>query len=634
MTPEIGNLLLYLSLALSLVGFVLPFFNFQIKFIRRLSLANFLLIVGAFFCLVYCYIVSDFSVLNVFYNSHTNKPLIYKISGAWGNHEGSMLLWLSSISFFTVLFSLFAKGDEKIISYTLAVQGILTAIFVAFVLFTSNPFVRLFPAPDNGMGLNPVLQDIGLAMHPPMLYLGYVGFSVAFSAAIAALLLGNVDKSWARMIRPWVMLSWTFLTVGIGLGSWWAYRELGWGGYWFWDPVENASLMPWLAATALIHTAIVTDKTGQLRIFSLLLAIVTFSLSLVGTFIVRSGMITSVHSFAQDPRRGIFILGIIVGIVGSALFLYGLKAHIIKSKEKSFHLLSRTIFILVNNLLLIVAVTVVLVGTIYPLVLELLTGEKISVGAPYFNSLIAPIAVIGCMLCVIATDLNWEKSKFVQLAKKHYKAILISFFITLSISLYFKIFSLISVIGIFAGFWLATRMTISLIENRPSFKSSFYAMYLAHLGFAFLVIAVSINSALIKDFEKPMSFKEEVLVGGFKVKFNGIDYQKGQNYVSRFGIFEVILPNHKQIYLYPETRLFMIEQQQTTEAAIYHHIFYDLYITIGEIDDRERIMVRVFVRPMMGWIWFSCILIFFGGINGLMLQFIRRNNERDKSIYT
>ncbi len=633
MAAELGSLSLYLALATSLLGFFLPFFQVNFSTIKKISLANFSLIICAFFSLVFCYITSDFSVLNVFYNSHTSKPIIYKISGAWGNHEGSMLLWLTSISFFTVLFSYFARGDKKLIDLTCAIQSALLVIFLSFVIFTSNPFVRLFPAPDNGLGLNPILQDIGLAMHPPMLYLGYVGFSVAFSAAIAALLNGKVDQFWARMIRPWVILSWTFLTCGIGLGSWWAYRELGWGGYWFWDPVENASLMPWLAATALIHTSIVTDKTAQLKIFSLLLAIITFSLSLVGTFIVRSGMITSVHSFAQDPTRGIFILGIIFGIIGSSLLLYLFRAHKIRSEEKTFYFFSRTIFILLNNIFLIVAITVVLVGTLYPLILELTTGNKVSVGAPYFNSLIAPISIILCGLSAIATDLNWDKSILSTILKTHSKSILISLSLTCAVCIYFGISNFVSISGILFGFWLALHMSTLLYSKKPNLKSGFYSMYLAHMGLAILTISISINSEMKKDFEKPMSFNEEIAIGVFKVKFNGIDYIQGQNYVSRVGIFEVILPNRKQIYLYPETRLFMIEQQQTTEAAIYHHLFYDLYITIGEIDDKERIMMRVFVRPMMGWIWFSCILIFFGGINGLVLQFIMRNDERNKSIH-
>jgi cytochrome c-type biogenesis protein CcmF len=626
MTPEIGKLLLHLSLALSLISGVLPFLypKNSLVILRRLWLANFTFTVGAFFCLIYCYIISDFSVLNVFYNSHTSKPLIYRISGAWGNHEGSMMLWLSAIAFFSVLFSYFAKGDEKIISYTLAVQGILSAIFVSFVIFTSSPFVRLFPAPTNGLGLNPILQDIGLAMHPPMLYMGYVGFSIAFSAAIAALIVGKVDALWARLIRPWVLLSWSFLTIGVGLGSWWAYRELGWGGYWFWDPVENASLMPWLAATALIHTSIVTDKTQQLKVFSLLLAILTFSLSLVGTFIVRSGMITSVHSFAQDPRRGMFILGILGLIVGSSLLLYLFRAHRIAYTEKTFSFLSRTIFILLNNLLLLVAVVVVLVGTLYPLILELITGEKISVGAPYFNSLIGPIAILSAMICAIGSDLNWERTKISQLIKTHFKPLLSSLVLTIGIVIYFQIHSLQSILGILASLWLIIHLTIHLYIKKPNFKSGFYAMYLAHMGFACLVLSVSLNHALVREFEKPMEFKEQAILGEFKIKFNGIDYQQGPNYVSRVGIFEIILPNHKQIYLYPETRLFLVEQQQTTEAAIHHHLLYDLYVTIGEIDDKERIMVRVFVRPMIGWIWFSCILIFFGGVNGLVLQLIRR----------
>ncbi len=629
MAPELGKLLLYLSLALSLIAGVVPFLhpNGRQVTLKYICIANFALTSGAFCCLILSYIISDFSVLNVFYNSHTSKPMIYKISGAWGNHEGSMMLWLSAITFFSVLFSCFAKGDEKIISYTLGVQGVLTAIFTAFVLFTSNPFIRLFPAPTDGLGLNPILQDIGLAMHPPMLYLGYVGFSVAFSAAIAALIIGKVDQYWAKLIRPWVLLSWSFLTVGVGLGSWWAYRELGWGGYWFWDPVENASLMPWLAATALIHSAIVTDKTQQLKILSLLLAIITFSLSLVGTFIVRSGMITSVHSFAQDPRRGVFILGILALIIGSSLLLYIFRAHKISYAEKRFYFLSRTVFVLLNNFLLLIAAIIVLVGTLYPLILELITGEKISVGAPYFNALIAPIAIIGAMLCAIGSDIHWERSAIKELIKNHRTTFGCSFIVTFLIFLYFGIFSVLSFTGVLSGFWIGMHLTRVLCYRKPNFKSGFYPMYLAHMGFACLVVAVSLNSVLVNEMEKPMSFKEQISFEGFKIKFNGIDYEKAQNYVSRVGIFEVILPNHKQIYLYPETRLFVVEQQQTTEAAIYHHLFYDLYITIGEIDDKERIMVRIFYRPMIGWIWFSCILIFFGGINGLVLQLIKRINE-------
>jgi len=637
MIPELATLLLYLALISSLISSAL-YISSPDKpnvWMLRLVFVSFFLVLGSFLMLIYSFVISDFSVLNVFYNSHESKPLIYKISGAWGNHEGSMMLWLTAMNGFTMFFALFSRGEQKLINNTILIQNLLSALFLFFVIFTSNPFERIFPAPEQGLGLNPILQDIGLAFHPPMLYMGYVGFSLAFSAAISALIEGKLNQGWVKIVRPWVTISWTFLTIGIGLGSWWAYRELGWGGYWFWDPVENASLMPWLAATALIHSLIVTDRIGQFKISTLALAILTFCLSLVGTFIVRSGLITSVHSFAHDPKRGMFILGIIGALITASLALYIFRAHKISYQPKQFSFLSKPIFILFNNLMLVVAVSIVLIGTLYPLILELFTGDKISVGAPYFNSLIGPLAVIALIFCTIGTDLSWRGSNGFSLLKKHLLPLSSAMTLTALIFWHWEVaWNTFYFLGINFSLWLILHLTLIIYKLKPKIISGYYAMYLAHCGFAILVMSVIMNFALIKEMEKPIKHNEIITLENFKLKFNGINYSKHENYVSRVGIFEVLLPNNRQIYLYPETRLFPVEKQQTTEAAIFSHMLYDLYITIGEIDSEERIMVRASIRPMISWIWFSCILIAFGGINGLIIQIIQLLNDRNKSLYS
>jgi cytochrome c-type biogenesis protein CcmF len=569
----------------------------------------------AFLSLIVCYVISDFSVLNVVNNSHTAKPLIYKISGAWGNHEGSMLLWICSITFFSALFAYFSE-DTELKKYTLVIQAFLTTFFIAFVVFTSNPFERIFPAPLNGYGLNPILQDIGLAMHPPMLYLGYVGFSLAYSGAISALILGRIDKEFAYTFRPWVMMSWSCLSLGIGLGSWWAYRELGWGGFWFWDPVENSSLMPWLTASALIHSLIVLQKYDRQKHWVLLLSIMTFTLSMIGTFLVRSNIITSVHSFAQDPRRGLFILGFLGFATSLGLLLYALKAHKFTIKEHELYFFSRPTFILFNNLFLSLAAFIVILGTLYPSVLEIVYNKKMSVGAPYFNSLIGPLS-IGLLLFVnIGTQVNWQNTKVISLYQANKIPFVISLIITCVICWLTKINGILYFLGIFFSIWLIIALITYTLARRISFK--LLGMLLSHIGFAILVLSISLNAALEVEVEKPLKLNESLSVGKFKLTFTNIDLKKGKNYIARIAEFKVHKGNNLITTLYPETRFFPVELQQTTESAIHHALFYDLYIATGELEKSGLLMVRSYYKSMMSWVWLSGLLIFLGGACSLI----------------
>ncbi|MFT7087978.1 MAG: cytochrome c-type biogenesis protein CcmF [Rickettsiales bacterium] len=563
MASNIGFTALLLVL---IISFLQPLFSFftrknnsesNVKSLQILSATNFFLIAISFLSLVFCYVSSDFSVLNVYQNSHTLKPLIYKISGAWGNHEGSMLLMLCILNFYAAGFAFFSKINDKQKIITLATQSIIIFGFTAFVAFSSNPFLKSFPIPLEGLGLNPVLQDIGLAMHPPMLYLGYLGFSLIFSIFIAGLLSEKVDQNFAKHAKPWLMFSWSFLTLGIGLGSWWAYRELGWGGFWFWDPVENVSLMPWLCATALVHSITMLSKNNSFKIWSCFLAILTFVFCMLGIFLVRSGIITSVHSFASDPKRGIFIILLLLIIGGAGFLIFFIKSLKIQTSEQNFKLSSKNGMVLINNFLMCLALFIVALGTLYPLILELLFDTSISIGASYYNRLFTPIAVV--ILCLMVLVPSVRLSKF-----------------------------------------------------------SSKAMLLAHIGIFMIILAIAGTSFFSKTKELNMKFGDKTTISRYEIEFQNVDYVAGKNYVARQGIF-LIKKNNKQIaVLKPESRYYPENDQTTTEADIKYFIFSDLYLVIGGKDQEKDILenyaVRIYHKPFMSFIWLGCLLIFIGGI--------------------
>lgn len=620
--PELGNLSLYLLLVTSLLMLCNRLLNIRLSYLKVLSLSCFASTFFAFLFLIYCFANSDFSVLLVANHSHTAKPMIYRIAAAWGNHEGSMILWLVSTAFFSFLYCIFSKSPYQSLSLTLSVQGLVIFLFTLFVLFTSNPFQRIFPAPLNGLGLNPLLQDIGLAFHPPMLYLGYVGFSIPFSSAFAALILNKYEKNWANHMQPWILLSWSFLTLGIGLGSWWAYRELGWGGFWFWDPVENASLMPWLTSTALLHSLKLTRHVQGFSTWSILLAIITFTLSMVGTFLVRSGIVTSVHSFAVDSQKGIFILAILTILSGSALMLYAVRA-LKKTNASTRHpLFSKPMLIILNNVMFIFITSAVLVGTLYPLVYELIFKQPLTVGAPYFNSLLAPSAAILLILCILSNHSTWIKINF----RKAFYSIDFLLTIIAGVAIFYlyrpPAFS-ISFIIFIAGIWLVINNIRQLFTK---FKLVKGGMLLSHMGFGILACAIAASSLFQSETQKILNVGDEIKIENITLKIANLEYIKMQNYYARIATFEAFTTRKFLAFLKPETRLYFIEKRQTTEAAIYRSIFYDLYLTIAENIDNNGVLVRASFKPGIGFIWFGCLLMCLGGLYTLLTVSNKRQN--------
>jgi len=622
MAPALGNNSLYLALLISL-GIVLyqawQWLNQrQVKHEVLLLLwgVEFALVLSAFICLIYCFAVSDFSVMNVLNNSHTSKPLIYKISAAWGNHEGSMILWVLCIAFFSLVFGLKSDGNKKFVRTSLVIQAGLMLFFLSFIIFASNPFIRVFPTPVNGLGLNPILQDIGLAMHPPMLYLGYVGFSITYSAAIAGLWHGEIDAQWARDVRVWVLSSWACLTLGITLGSWWAYRELGWGGFWFWDPVENSSLMPWLIACALIHALLTLQKRGLQGNWCYIMAVLTFTMSVVGTFIVRSGLVTSVHAFAHDPARGMFILSFISIMLGGALLL-----HVFKKAsygKEDFYLHGREGFIYWNNLLLCTAAFTVLLGTLYPKVIELVQNKIISVGAPYFNQLFAPLSVIIALLCMVGTQALWGRS-FSRGSLGRLASSLAAALVAGAVSLVYGGCNVICSLVILSGVGL---LISQLFILRKATASS-----LAHVGVAVLMISIASNAMLQQSIERVIFIGEDIQLGSHTLNLQDITLHRASNYLARRAIIEV-KDGQKQIaIMQPETRFFPVEKQQTTEAAIYHMPLYDIYIAVGQVYEDGSVMVRAYLQPMIAGIWLAGLIITASALMAVFALFRKKNSS-------
>ena len=619
MVPSLGNLALYLSLFFAISQFIVSRKNKNLKFISISVIGLLISSLISFFLLMYSHVVSDFSVLNVFQNSHTTKPLLYKISGVWGNHEGSMLLWILVLTLFNYfIFKLFNKKNSVFILKTLEIQAFITIGFILFTVLTSNPFERMIPAQANGLGFNPILQDPALAIHPPLLYIGYVGFSAAFSISVATLSLNNSEKiPWYNYMKPFVATAWTFLTIGIALGAVWAYYELGWGGWWFWDPVENASFMPWLLGTALLHSLIIVEKRKSLQAWVLLLSILAFLLSVVGTFLVRSGILTSVHTFALDPSRGIYILIFIALIGGYSLILFGLKSKRYFDNNY-FTFFSKEGSILVNNILMVVVCATVFLGTIYPLLVEAFTNSKISVGEPYYNSTVIPIMIPAILVMGIGPMLGWGKEDKSKFFKKIFPSILITAVMTIFVFLIYQSYSVIGIVGIILSFWIISNNLIMLIKKNKKYSIS---MIIAHLGVGLLILGITGSSVWQEEKITRMKIDEKTKIEKYTIVFNKIEEIRRSNYIALQGNFLVFDEKRKIITkLKPENRFYPIENNFTTEASIHTNLFRDLYIVLGEGNSNDGWVVRIYYNPLVIWIWIGALVIFWGGISSININ--------------
>ncbi len=631
MIPELGHFSLILALCMSLILGTLPIFGAYrgysswIAVARPTAYAQFLFMALSYGCLTYSCLTHDFSVKYIATNSNTSLPVIYLISGVWGAHEGSLLLWGLVLTIWTALVAKFSKSiPDPTVARVLGVMGLVGIGFLLFLLFTSNPFERLFPAPLEGRDLNPLLQDPGLAIHPPMLYMGYVGFSVAFAFAIAALLEGRLDAAWARWSRPWTNMAWTFLTLGIALGSWWAYYELGWGGWWFWDPVENASFMPWLVGTALIHSLAATEKRGVFKTWTVLLAIFAFSLSLLGTFLVRSGVLTSVHAFASDPTRGLFILVFLAVVVGGSLTLYAVRAPSVKSST-SFEFVSKESVILLNNVLLVVTAASILLGTLYPLVIDALGMGKISVGPPYFNAVFVPLMAPLAIAVGVGMLLRWKKDSLSQLALRVRWFIAVSIVGGLLLPLLMPFYSWVAALGITLALWTVAMTVLSFIERLgakgwswqrlKTIPSGFYGMTFAHLGIAVFVIGITLTSIYSVEKDVRLAPNETIEMSGYVFEFHGVQQNKGPNYVAQQAFVTVTYQGQEVAKLEPQKRVYQVRTMPMTEAAIDAGFFRDLFVAIGEpLGDKGAWSLRIYYKAFIRWIWLGALFMAAGGL--------------------
>jgi cytochrome c-type biogenesis protein CcmF len=625
---ELGHFSLILAFAVALVQGIVPLVGAArnddrlMALGRTAALTQAFLVILAFGALTQAYVTSDFSVANVVANSHSAKPLLYKISGVWGNHEGSMLLWALILAVFGAAVAIFgANLPDTLRSRVLAIQALIGVGFLAFLLFTSNPFERVFPAPADGNGLNPLLQDPGLAFHPPLLYLGYVGFSVTYAFAVAALLEGRVDAAWARWVRPWTLAAWCFLTLGIALGSWWAYYILGWGGFWFWDPVENASLMPWLAGTALLHSAIVVEKRDALKSWTVLLAILAFSLSLLGTFLVRSGVLTSVHAFAQDPARGLYILGFLLAVTGGGLALYAWRAPQLQGGGL-FQPVSREGALILNNLLLCTLAATVLLGTLYPLFLDLLTGAKVSVGPPFFNATFVPIcAPLFAALCV-GPFLSWKRAELWPALARLRVAFVVSLAAALVALTVYDSRSTLAALAFGFGVWLivgslwglADRIRQGTLRTIPR---ATLGMVIAHAALGVVVLGSVATSAWHDETMQTMKPGDRISFAGYVVQLDKVEEVQGPNYVAERATLSVTVGGRPYTVMHPERRLFTVQRRQVAETAIQTNFLRDFYVTLGEGDPRQGWVIRLYLNPLAPWIWLGAAIMAFGGFVSL-----------------
>jgi cytochrome c-type biogenesis protein CcmF len=636
MIPEIGHMALWLALGVAMVLGVVPMAGAQrgradwMALARPTAVILFVLVAIAFGCLVASFVRHDFSVLYVASNSNSALPLPYRIAAVWGGHEGSLLLWMQMLTIWMLAVATFSRHlPQPVLARILAVMGLVSVGFLLFMLITSNPFTRLFPAAMDGRDLNPLLQDPGMVIHPPMLYMGYVGFSVAFAFAISALIGGNLDSVWARWSRPWTTVAWMFLTVGIALGSWWAYYELGWGGWWFWDPVENASFMPWLVGTALIHSLAVTEKRGSFKSWTVLLAIMAFSLSLLGTFLVRSGVLSSVHAFASDPSRGLFILGFLVVVIGSSLTLYAWRAPTVGLGAR-FALISRESMLLFNNVLLVVACGAVLLGTLYPLLLDALGLGKISVGVPYFDSVFMPLMAPMIFMMGVGPLARWKEASVPDLARRLKWAALVALLASLGSGWMAGGIHVASSIGLAMSWWVVASVVTDWLERlRPakgdssrSFMTrcrqmprSVVGMSVAHLGIAVFIAGVTMVKTYEVERDVRMDVGDTTEVHGFVFAFKGTREIRGPNYVAARALIEVTKNDELVTVMYPEKRIYRVQRNPMTEAAIHARLAGDLYVSLGEpIENTKAWVVRVYVKPFVDWIWSGCLLMALGGL--------------------
>jgi cytochrome c-type biogenesis protein CcmF len=633
---ELGHFALVLALILALIQSSLPLAGAARRRLGWMAVADstavaqFLLVATAFAALINAYVTSDFTVANVYENSHSAKPLLYKITGVWGNHEGSMVLWVFILSLFGAAVAWFGTNlPRELKARVLAVQGMIGAGFLLFILFTSDPFKRLWPAPPDGRGLNPILQDPGLAFHPPFLYLGYVGFSVAFSFAVAALIEGRVDAAWARWVRPWTLAAWCALTIGIAMGSWWAYYTLGWGGWWFWDPVENASFMPWLVGTALLHSAIVVEKRDALKSWTILLAILTFALSLIGTFLVRSGVLTSVHAFAVDPMRGTLILLLLLIAIGGSLSLYALRAPALQGGG-IFAPVSREGALVLNNLLLATAAATVFLGTLYPLFLDAVGGPKLSVGFPFFNRTFAPLMVPALIAVAAGPLLAWKRGDLLGALQRLWLALGAAIIVAL-VGLYVTHGGpVLAVLGLGLAAWVFTGAVCEWAERVKLLRAPLpetwrraltlpraaHGMTLAHLGLAVTVAGIA-ASAFESERIEVLHPGDDLPIAGYVLHLDGVAPAQGPNYTADRSTITVSRGGETVTVMHPEKRFFPVQQMPTSMTAIHTNLLADLYVALGDSDGKGGWTVRAYWKPLVPWIWIGAVLMGFGGLVSL-----------------
>jgi len=627
MIPELGQIALALALALAVVQGIFPLIGAQrgiaswIAMARPLARLQALVLAIAFGLLVYSFLQHDFSVLYVAQNSNTALPTPYLVSAVWGAHEGSLLLWALILGVWGAAVTLFSRSvPDIVIARVLSVLGLISVGFLLFMIITSNPFDRLLPAAVEGRDLNPLLQDPGLVIHPPMLYMGYVGFAIPFAFAVAAMIGGQLDAAWARWSRPWTHAAWIFLTLGIALGSWWAYYELGWGGWWFWDPVENASFMPWLVGTALIHSLAVTEKRGAFKAWTVLLAIFTFSLSLLGTFLVRSGVLTSVHAFASDPERGVFILMFLFAVVGSSLLLYAIRASEIKSSVR-FELLSRETFLLMNNVILLVSAVAVLLGTLYPLISDALQLGKISVGRPYFDRVFMILTLPLVALIGVGSMARWKRDTGERLWHKLRLPAAVAIILALAHGMLLApFFNPMTVLGVALGLWVVTTTLTGLRDrmkphnNLRHIPRGYWGMVLGHLGIAVFVIGVAMTSTYSTEKDIRLAPGETYEMGDYSFEFKGVTSVPGPNYTAYEGNIVARYKGDVVAELHPQKRTYLVQKMPMTEAAIDAGLFRDLYVALGEDLGKNAWSLRIYHKPFVRWLWLAALIMAFGGL--------------------
>ncbi len=622
MIPELGNFALIVALLMALTQSILPLAGAArnipswMSVARPAARAQSLFVAIAFACLAYSFLSNDFSVINVTQHSYSRLPAVYRFTATWGSHEGSLLLWTLILGLWTFAVTLFSRHlPDDMVARVIGVMGLVSCGLLLFMLLTSNPFLRMPMAPD-GSDLNPLLQDPGMVIHPPILYMGYVGFSVAFAFALAALISGKLDASWARWSRPWTTAAWSFLTLGIMMGSWWAYYELGWGGWWFWDPTENASLMPWLVGTALIHSLAVTEKRGSFKAWTVLLAIAAFSLSLLGTFLVRSGVLSSVHSFASDPARGLFILAFLAVVIGGSLLLFAFRANQVGLGGR-FALVSRESFLMANNILLLTACGSVLLGTLYPLFIDALGLGKISVGPPYFNSVFVPLVLPLLFLVGVGPLARWKQASVPDLVSRLKWGFAASVVVALLLPFTMGAWKPMVAVGYLSALWIVVGVVINVqsrLRSGAGWSANFYGMNLAHLGVAVTVIGITMVSAYESERNVRMNVGDTITLQGYTFRFNGVKHIDGPNYTAERGALEVTRNGNPVTTLYPEKRTYLASGMPFSDSAINYGFTRDLYTALGEPLDGGAWSVRLFHKPFVVWIWIGAVLMALGGV--------------------